>query len=230
MTLLIGQRYREKFDAPLTALGADVLWLPDDPDLDERLAGHADLAVVVPRPGTAVVAQGIYPYIVNKLTNRGYTVTQSGPQGESYPAVAGLCVCVVGHYTIYNSKTVDPVLAPLLTGTLIDVPQGFTKCSICVVSEEGIITSDDVIAHRASKAGLDVLHIAPGMIRLEGFDTGFIGGASFLLNSNTLAFTGTLDGHADKDRITAFLRKHGVRPVCLTEEPIFDVGGAVALP
>ena len=230
MTLLIGQRYRQKLDAPLADLGADVFWLPDNPDIDPRLSGHADLSVVFPAPKTSVAAQGIYPFIVNYLTYRGYTVTQSGPQGASYPAVAGLCVCVVGRYTIYNSKTVDPLLAPLLTDTRIDVPQGFTKCSVCVVSDEAIITADDVIARRASKAGIDVLHIAPGMIRLEGFDTGFIGGASFLLNEDTLAFTGTLDGHTDKDRITAFLRKHAVRPVYLTKAPVFDIGGAVTLP
>ena len=77
---------------------------------------------------------------------------------------------------------------------------------------------------------MDVLQIRPGHIALEGYDYGFIGGASFLLDSNTLAFTGHLDVHPDRDRILDFLRQHGVSAVFLTESPVFDIGGAVRLP
>ena len=77
---------------------------------------------------------------------------------------------------------------------------------------------------------MDVLRIRPGYIELIGYDYGFIGGAAFLINDHTLAFTGALDRHPDKDRILDFLAQHGVQPVFLTEVPIFDIGGAVALP
>jgi len=217
-------------EAGLAHVGAEIVWLPDNPVLDTRLAGHADLSVFFPDDTTAVVAEGMYSYFVKYLTKREYTVILSAPQGKRYPSDAGLCVCRTGRYIIYNSKTTDPNLLPRLHGILIDVPQGYTKCSVCVVNHEAIITADDVIASRAASDGMDVLHIEPGHILLEGFDTGFIGGASFLLNDTTLAFTGSLDAHPDKARIKAFLQKHGVEPYFVTDDPIFDIGGAVSLP
>ena len=164
------------------------------------------------------------------LTNRGFEVIPISGQAARYPADAGLCVCRTGKTTIYNSKTVSECLKPYLNGVLIDVPQGYTKCSVCVVTVSAIITADEVIAERCSSANMDVLRLSPGHITLEGYDYGFIGGAAFLLDDRTLAFTGTLDEHPDRDRILDFLQRHGVSAVFLTESPIFDIGGAVRLP
>lgn len=230
MTLIIGERYAPMLESALSRYGADVLWLPDDPDVDPRLAGHADLCVFYPGGGAVFAAPGVYDLLVNYLTNRGYAVLRSAGQGQRYPRDAGLCVCTTGEYTIYNSKTIDPALLGQLAGGRIDVPQGYTKCSVCVVASDAIITADDVIASRAASAGMDVLKIAPGYILLDGFDYGFIGGASFKLDADTLAFTGTLDAHPDQAAIAAFLKKHGLRAVYLTDGPLFDIGGAVALP
>lgn len=230
MTLIIGERYLPKLRESLENQGVSVLWLPDNPDMDSRLAGHADLSVFMPKPGTLVIAKGMRSDIVNILTNRGCRVFFAHEQGKTYPADAGLCLCATGRYTIYNPKTADAVAVSLMTGVPIAVNQGYTKCSVCVVSDDAIITADSAIASRAADAGMDVCQIQPGHILLEGFDYGFIGGASFLLNEKRLAFTGTLEQHPDKERVFAFLAKHGVEPVFLTNEPVFDIGGAVALP
>lgn len=230
MTLIIGERYRPKLKKSLENQGISVLWLPDNPDIDPRLAGHADLSVFMPSPGTLVAAKGICSDMVNFLTNRGYRVICSREQGKAYPIDAGLCLCATGRYTIYNPKTVDAAALSLIAGVPVAVNQGYTKCSVCVVSDDAIITADSAIASRAADAGMDVCKIQPGYVLLEGFDYGFIGGASFLLDEKHLAFTGTLEQHPDKERIFAFLKKHGVQPVFLTNEPVFDIGGAVALP
>ena len=76
---------------------------------------------------------------------------------------------------------------------------------------------------------MDVLGIRPGFIELEGFDTGFIGGAAFRISERALAFTGQLDSHPDKAKIEAYLRSRGIEPVYLTERPAFDIGSAVLL-
>ena len=230
MTLLIGGRYRDRLEIPLRREGVSCVWIPDNPALDPRLSAHADLSVFFPDKSTAITGEALYNYFVNLLTNRGYYVISSEPQGTAYPRDAGLCVCATGRFTIYNSRTIDPSVLPYLRGIMIDVPQGYTKCSVCVVSDDAIITADDIIAQKARKDGVDVLHSAPGHIMLEGYDTGFIGGASFLIRKNLLAFTGHLDDHPDKDRIIAFLKNHSVFPQFLTNDPIFDIGGAVTLP
>ena len=80
---------------------------------------------------------------------------------------------------------------------------------------------------RSAAASLD---IAPGHIALEGFPYGFIGGAAFKISDDTMAFTGTLDEHPDGERIVGYLAEYGLGSVFLTDKPIFDIGGAVALP
>lgn len=232
MRLLAGKRYKDKLARPLAALGADVIWLPDDPALDPRLAGHADLlAFVSGRQIVAAPAVCSDNGIVNYLTNMGYTVhTAVGPRGSRYPADVGLCACETGKYSIFDPETVDPAILDHLCGVPVTVSQGYTKCAACVVNDHSIITSDAGVSRASKKAGLDVLDIQPGYIALDGYDHGFIGGASFMLEKNVIAFTGTMDRHPDKERILDFLKKHGRKAVFLTRDPIFDIGGALALP
>ena len=227
---IIGERYRSILEESAARIIRDkILWLPDNPSLDPRLAGHADLSVFTPEGRNVFVGEKIHPLLVNTLTNRGYNIILVKQDG-SYPDDASLCVCCTGSYTIYSRKTIYPAIRPYLNGVLIDVPQGYTRCSVCIVTHRAIITSDDIIAERAAANDMDVLKIHPGYIVLEGFPYGFIGGASFLIDSSTLALTGTLENHPDRDAIEAFLRKHCVRPVYLTKNQIFDIGGAVTLP
>ena len=210
----------------LAAQGIEAIWLPDNPALDPRLAGHADLSVFISGKH-AIVARGIYPHIVNFLTNRGYSVSTAAEQGAEYPKDAGLCVCSTGKYTVYNPKTVDPAAAAILTGHPVTVAQGYAKCAACIVNDDSIITSDAGVSRAAKNAGMDILEITPGYVALDGFKEGFIGGASFKIDENTIAFTGTLDKHPDKERIIEFLSERGKRPVFLTDRPIFDIGGAI---
>ena len=194
--------------------------------MDPRLSGHADLSVFV--AGKEVfAAEGVYPHIVNYLTNGGYTVRSVPDQGRLYPADVMLCICATGRYTIYDPRTAWAAAAAACGGIPVHVRQGYTRCAACVVDDHSIITADASVSSASKKAGLDVLDIAPGHITLDGYDTGFIGGASFLLDDDRIAFTGTLDAHPDRGRITVFLAQHGKTPVFLTAEPIFDIGGAI---
>ena len=230
MTLLIGKRYEPELAQSLGAHGIEVIWLPDNRDIDPRLAGHADLSVFVGQ-GHVVAAKGVYPVIVNLLTNRGYTVIEAErKQGPVYPNDVGLCVCATGKYTLYDPKTVDPAVAPLLGGKLVSVNQGYTRCAAAVVDDHSIITADAGVSRAAKNAGMDVLDIEPGYIELKGYGHGFIGGASFKISDNTVAFTGKLTEHPDGGHIYEFLAKHGQKALILTDRPIFDVGGAIALP
>ncbi len=230
MTLLIGKRYEPELAQSLGVQGIEVIWLPDNKDIDPRLAGHADLSVFAGH-GHIVAVQGVYPTIVNLLTNRGYTVIQAErEQGPKYPDDVGLCVCATGKYTLYNPKTVDPAVAPLLGGKLVPVNQGYTRCAAAVVDDHSIITADAGVSRAAKNAGMDVLDIVPGYIELKEYDHGFIGGASFIINNNVVAFTGKLTEHPDEGRIYDFLAKHGQKALILTDRPIFDIGGAIALP
>ena len=228
--LILGERYRDLLEAPLKRLTDDILWLPDNPDLDSRLAGHADLNVYYAGNNVFYAAKRMYPALVKKLTNAGYKLYPIPDLGKCYPKDAALCVCRIGGLVIFNPKTAARELISGFHGKQLHVTQGYTRCSICDVTENSIMTSDDVIAEKAKTFGMDVLKLTAGCIELPGFDYGFIGGASIRLDNRRIAFTGHLREHPDSERIMEFLNRHGVEPVFLTDNRIFDIGGAVALP
>lgn len=107
--------------------------------------------------------------------------------------------------------------------TLVDVKQGYSKCSICKVSESALITADKGIAKAAKNAGISVLEISPCGVSLQGYDCGFIGGASGSDGSNTY-FCGNIAIHPNASQIIDFCNSHGAPAVSLSDEPLYDVG------
>lgn len=204
--LIIGERYNHLLkDSPHLSFES-IRWMPDNPLLEPRLAGHVDLSILKAGAQDLIVSSGLDSSFVNSLTNGDYSVLVLDAAGNNYPEDAGLCICHTGKYTLYNPKTANRIARKRLNGILIAVTQGYTKCSVC-----------------------RVLHIQHGFIELDGFDYGFIGGATFKLNDETLAFTGRIDHHPDSVRIMQFLETQGVRPVFLTPRKIFDIGSAITL-
>lgn len=223
--VLIGERYRPALAQSLAAQEIEAFWVPDDAALDPRLAGHADLVVFC--AGMRIfAAEEIYNYIVSYLTNRGYLVEPVTGLGKNYPADVPLCICATGKYTIYNPATAYAPAVAAAGGIPVHVNQGYTRCAVLVVDDASIIMGDAGVCRAAKSAGMDTLYIEPGYVTLDGYDTGFIGGASFTIG-DTVYFTGTLDSHPDRERILRFITEHGKRPVFLTDRPIFDIGGAI---
>ncbi len=105
---------------------------------------------------------------------------------------------------------------------LIDVKQGYAKCSSCIVGNS-IITADPSIAKTAKKYRIDHLKITSGNIFLPGYDQGFIGGASGCDKENVY-FCGYIDNHPDVDIIKSFCRDHGRNVVSLSESELLDIG------
>lgn len=233
--VLIGEKYSKLLAEPLENMGITPLFVPDNPCVDTKVSGHVDLSVIHLGANKIVMA----PYlkgssISEQLINLGFEVTFTETlQTKSYPFDSGFNVCIIDNKLIYNPKTAEKTIVDILTKGercySINVKQGYSKCSTCVVNENAIITADEGIDRAARRAGIDSLKIAQGYIDLPGYDYGFIGGASFKINKNTIAFTGLLDNHPDKQRIIDFLSLHNVDALYLTDRPIFDIGSAIPI-
>lgn len=230
--ILLGERYRPVLDAPLRELGQTPLYLPDNPMLDPRLAGHADLSVFP--AGERIWLSPLFKgtEIHKTLGKHGYFVDFPNISEEIlYPADAHLNLCAVGKHLFFSPKASTPEIVEFLTISEgyqpIPVKQAYLRCAMLPADEESIITADPGVAKAARAAGLQVLQIEPGHVALEGFAYGFLGGAGFLLPEQKLAvLTGRLERHPDKGRIEAFLRERGLALHTLTDEPIFDIGSA----
>lgn len=232
--LIIGGNYRGKLIKAFLKYDVSAIWFPNNNRVDERFSGHVDLGAVHMGGDRLVLSKSIIsgmPEYVDNLTNAGLKVIESAAgQGKEYPFDINLNVCIISDILFHSLSYTDPVvLEEFGERKTFNVKQGYTKCSVCVVDRNSIITSDKGIAEAAEICNLEVLLIKPGHIALEGCDTGFIGGASFKLSNDMLAFTGSLKGHPDFRKIEQFVRSRGIVPVFLTDEPIFDIGGAIPI-
>ena len=233
-SVIIGEKYRNLLEAPLNKLSIDVFLLPDNPLVDRRLSGHADLSVFYSGYDTIFLA----PYLretlfAEMIENLGLIIEFLDIiQSAKYPNDAQMNICTGPDYLIYNPSVSSAHLINYLTNiykTAIPVRQGYVKCCTCVTGERSIITSDNGIAKACFKHGFDVLQIENGGVELEGFDYGFIGGSSFMIKPGKIAFTGNLDMHPDKKIIFDYLEKRQIEPVFLTSQPIFDIGSFIPL-
>lgn len=234
-TVIIGEKYCNILQNGVGKLGINILSMPDNPYVDDRLSGHADLSVLHLGGDRLLLA----PYLKGssfsrQLEDRGFDIQFADiEQSALYPNDAQMNVCILGNKVIYNPQTGSDAIVKYLTirnGAIqVSSRQGYSRCSVCVVNDNAIITADEGICRSAKAHGIDVLKIRPGYIDLPGFDHGFIGGASFKISDTKLAFTGRLDSHPDAEQMIGFTSLHNVDIVYITDKPAFDIGGAIPI-
>ena len=225
--LILGEKYKKVLSNSLLERNIAPIWIKSNEYVDERLSGHCDLMAI--HLGGNVLAVQADATQICELINNIELIQTAPPIRPEYPYDAGLNICIAGDKLIYNPKSADPKIISRLNGTKLCCRQGYTKCSVCVVDENSIITADNKIAAIASAAGMNVLRISETITALDGFEHGFIGGASFKINRNEMAFTGIINDTAERLRIERFLNERGIHAVYLTEESIFDIGSAIPI-
>lgn len=113
---------------------------------------------------------------------------------------------------------------------IINVNQGYSRCSTAIAGKNAAITADTAIFNALKKEGIEVLKIRSGFIALNGYEYGFIGGASINLDENTLGIFGDISLHPDCQIINQFCNSHNVNLVSLCKGIIpIDIGGAVKI-
>ena len=146
-----------------------------------------------------------------------------------YPHDIAYNAACTGKFFIHNLKYTAPSLltrAKELGMTLVDVKQGYSKCSTVIVDENSIITYDLGIAAACRKAGMDVLTVQPGHVVLPGYDTGFIGGASGRIG-DTIVFNGDLSAHPSFKGIEEFIAASGLDIKWFPDWPLTDIGSMI---
>ena len=148
------------------------------------------------------------------------------PQSGKYPANIALNAACIGRYIICTEKYTESLIAAnsQCKHKILNVKQGYAKCSVCIVDENSIITSDVSIYNICVKNAIDVLLIRPGYINLQGYDYGFIGGCAGLIDVKSLAFTGDIKQHPDYENIKNFCDDRAVEIISLSQKKLYDYG------
>ena len=166
------------------------------------------------------------------VTERILVRARPSELGRVYPESAAFCALCLDRYFIHNLKITEPRLldaAREAGKTLVDVKQGYARCSSAAVDGRSVITADPGIAAALEKLGdVDVLTVTPGHVLLPGFDHGFIGGASGRVGDE-LVFSGDLSAHPDFAAIGRFAEERGVRIRYFPEFPLTDIGSIIEI-
>jgi len=154
---------------------------------------------------------------------------EAGELGTEYPEDIRYNACCTGKYFIHKLKETSPRLlsrARELGMELIDVKQGYARCSCVPVDENSIITYDQGIAHTCQKLGLNVLAVSPGHVNLPGYETGFIGGTAGAFDDEIL-LAGNVINHPDGEMIIRFIEERGKRIKYFKDFPLTDIGSVI---
>ncbi len=214
----------------LDRLGFEAILLPKADYLQPSVASHTDMLIFMGF-GRLFCHKNYYESnreLIERIANdsRLELTLSNEPTGDKYPLDVLFNVCIVDNHLICNEKTVSRLIletAKKQNYSIINVPQGYTKCSICVVSKNAIITADKAIAATCNMAGIDVLTVSEGHVSLPPYNFGFIGGASGACDDKVY-FCGSLDTHPDGEKIKEFCRKHKKIAVSLSDGELQDVG------
>lgn len=199
----------------------------------QAINGHVDiqLNILDKESKLIIVHKDIEDNFIKKLKKLSFNVILSNSSlKDNYPKDIVLNSLITKDFLLHNLKYTDKEILKNKEGRkLLNVSQGYTKCSTLVVSEKAFITSDKKISDTLKKEGYDVLLVPPGDIILEGLNYGFIGGTGGLISDDKLAFFGSLDFYKYGDKVKAFLKDHKVTPIYLSNSKLIDRGSILTL-
>lgn len=188
---------------------------------------HPDMQIHFVDKNTAFVAPIAFEYYKQILPDSVKLIAGMANPGRTYPEDTAYNVAKVGKTIIGKMSCVDVKIKEFYFKKgyeFINVNQGYTKCSICVVDENSLITEDEGIFRALALKNIDVLKIQPGYVVLPGFENGFLGGASGFIGKNNLAFCGNLTNHPEYKKIKTFIEGKNVNIIQLSSTKLHDFG------
>ena len=214
----------------LNSSGIKTYIINNNPLLPDPVDSHADLQIL--HLGKDVIFCQSEHLCIGESTQKFKKLIINESAGNNYPDDVRLNCAIIGKNIICNEKTISKDILDYGYQNgfgIINVNQGYTKCSICIVNENAIITDDESIFAAAGNFLNDVLFISKGSIRLKGYNYGFIGGCCGKISENKIAFNGEISAHKDCNKIIDFLNKYNVECIELKKGLLDDIGGIIPL-
>ncbi|GFR36695.1 DUF6873 family GME fold protein [Thermobrachium celere] len=226
-------RINNEIEDNIKKLGIRIIKTNRQSSLYEAVSYHPDIQFHHLGDNKIVIAPNIDDKFYYALEQEGFEIIIGKKYINSkYPEDVPYNVARIGNFAVLNIKYTDEILLDELIKRnvkLIDVKQGYAKCSICIVSENAIITSDRGIHKKAILNSIHSLLINPGHIELFELNYGFIGGCSGFISKDVLSFYGRIESHPDFYAISQFLNKFEKKYQNLSKGNLIDYGTLIPL-
>ena len=233
--VLLDYRASDEIASSLIAIGLKVVRTCMCDKLPLPVNGHPDLMYHKISDEFSCIAPNCFAYLINEFAKnkellKGKVFVKGKTSlGRIYPEDISYNILRIGNYAFGKISSIDISLRRALEDEgveLIDIKQGYAKCSVAVTSKDSAITSDKGILKALEKRGINVLFLEPGEIDLPGYDYGFIGGASGLINDKFL-LTGKFAKVGCNEKIQSFVEGNGSTLIFLSDRKIIDLGSVI---
>ena len=233
--LIVDSRISEKCERSLLKEGFMLLKLPPDQSLGEAVCSHPDTLMFHLNGELLTTADycDCAPYVFSDIREYVPHIKMhflSDQRSAKYPEDCILNALVVGNKIFCKSDSASKaihLLAERLGYEICHTNQGYPACSTLALGNR-VITADKGLAKVFSAHNIEVTLISEGHISLPPHSYGFIGGASGVVGSKVYFF-GDIMTHPDGQLIYDTVKEAGYIPISLSDEPLCDFGGIIAL-
>lgn len=216
----------------LNKLGIETFEVAKSFKLDDEISAHTDLLFSYLGEKQAVIAPN-QTILSDKLKELGCRVEVAEFEPFSpYPDDILLNSAIINDVMVCKTNATSKVLLDFAEQNninILDSKQGYSKCSICIVNENAIITEDNGITRLLKNSQIDILKIESGFISLSDSHTGFLGGASGKIGKDKMFFNGNLKEHPNYNSIINFLDFHNVKPIYNELYKLTDIGSIIPI-
>ena len=226
--ILVGNTISKECERTLSLLGYNVIKLPEYSRLQTYVSTHADMLIFC--DGKSIVTSREY---YNE--NRGLfdlldvqIVLSDESIGKEYPNDILFNAVLTKYGVLFSKNDYTSKFIKSMAKYEVNVNQGYTACSTCKVNDKAFITTDSGLYNAYISNGIDCILVSKDDIYLPGYDCGFIGGASVVLDDK-VCFFGDVKKHRDYEKILEFARKYDKDVISLSDEKMTDIGGAVVV-
>ena len=218
----------------LEKLNVNTIVVPRTPKVYDAIDGHPDIQLNILRNNSSnqIIIQKDMCEHFKEILNRNHIkyIVSKNSLSHTYPGDIILNSLILDKYFIHNLKHTDEnLLKSQESKILINVPQGYSKCSVLPVRNNALITSDKGIFNSLKEYSFDILLIPPEDILLPSLNYGFIGGVGGMISDDRMAFFGELENYRYGEEVKNFLYKYDVEPVSLRKGKLIDRGSLLTL-
>ena len=199
---------------------------PSIPSLSGAVSTHPDMGIHFLKNDIAVCAPEVYEYYLGFLgQNINNLICGKMSLNSTYPNDIAYNVLRVKSYIFANLKYTDKNILEYYQKNrynVINTKQGYAKCSAAVFGDVVLTEDAGLFKLLSNIKDIKAYLIEKGNVRLDGYDYGFIGGATGFIN-NTAIFCGSIKDQNIKD----ILLKNNISYFEAEGDGLYDYGSVI---
>lgn len=192
----------------------------------KSVSTHPDMQIHFLNERLAVCEPTLYEYYRSILPDSIDIRRGDAAVGRTYPEDCAYNIAVVGKNVICNTEFAEKTILDFYQRNnykIVHINQGYAKCNICPLDESRFITEDaGIYKTTVLIAGLRPILLPVGEVNLEGFDFGFIGGATGRFE-NEILITGRVE-----NTLCDIFNKQNIKYHTLSNDLPIDLGSLIS--